>query len=362
MRTLFFPTMVKDLFGKGNIPPNFGLPALLLWALLLLPTCSPPTVPKPVSPAFYYWQTALSISPAQKEYLKNTHCKKLYVKILDIGKTPGSDDIIPFAQLEMAAPEDLAGFEIVRAVFITNEVFQQITEEKSTWLAEKIAGFNAGLALPGSSAGTYEFQIDCDWTNSTKDAFFRFLEILRAKLPEGTLLSATIRLHQYKFPGRTGVPPVDRGMLMCYNTGDIDDPEVQNSILDLEDARKYIVGAPKNYPLPLDLALPIFSWTLVYRGDELWKIIPGAHLSAPPGILAKGTFLAGHYLRPGDLIRREAISADLLKEAALLAATTDLAGDATLAFFHLDSSSLHDYPVQLIDAVCNIADSIRAKH
>ncbi len=275
---------------------------------------------------------------------------------------PGSDDITPFAQLEMAATENLAGIEIVRAVFITNEVFQQISVEKATWLAEKIAAFNAGLALPASDAGHYEFQVDCDWTNSTKDAFFRFLEILRSKLPTGTILSATIRLHQYKFPDRTGVPPVDRGMLMCYNTGNIDDPESSNSILDLEDARKYIIGAPKNYPLPLDLALPIFSWTLVHRGDELWKIIPGANKEIPSGLLEKGTFRSGHYLRPGDLIRRETISADLLKKAARLAATTDLASDATLAFFHLDSTSLHDYPVQLIDAVCNIADSIRAKH
>lgn len=281
---------------------------------------------------------------------------------MDIGKERGSDAITPFAQLEIPATENLSDYEIVRTVFITNQVFQQISEEKTTWLAEKVADFNARLALPASSAGLYEFQIDCDWTNSTKDAFFKFLEILRSKLPVGTCLSSTIRLHQYKFPNRTGVPPVDRGMLMCYNTGDIDDSEAHNSILDLEDARKYIVGAPKKYPLPLDLALPIFSWTLVYRGDELWKIIPGAHKELPLGILEKGTFLSGHYLRPGDLLRRETISADLLKKATRLAATTDLADDATLAFFHLDSTSLHDYPVQLIDAVCHIADSIRVKN
>ena len=345
--------------------PTIWLPSLsttLLFSLLiLLTTCSPPT-PKPISPAFYYWQTSLSISPAQREYLKNAHCKKLYVKILDIGKESGSDAITPLAQLEIPPTENLSDFEIVRTIFITNEVFQQISEEKITWLAEKVAEFDARLNLPVSSAGVYEFQVDCDWTGSTKDAFFRFLEILRTKLPAGTLLSSTIRLHQYKFPNRTGVPPVDRGMLMCYNTGDIDDSEARNSILDLEDARKYIVGAPKKYPLPLDLALPIFSWTLVYRGDELWKIIPGSHKEVPLGILEKGTFLSGHYLRPGDLLRRETISADLLKKATQLAATTDLADDATLAFFHLDSTSLHDYPVQLIDAVCHIADSIRVKH
>jgi hypothetical protein len=79
------------------------------------------------------------------------------------------------------------------------------------------------------------------------------------------------------------------------------------------------------------------------------------------GLQEKGTFLAGHYLRPGDLLRRETISAELLKKAAQLAATTDLAEDATLAFFHLDAATRQHYPVQLIDAVCQTADSILAK-
>ena len=146
-----------------------------------------------------------------------------------------------------------------------------------------------------------------------------------------------------------------RSPLWSAHTGE------RNGTINPEDARKYLLGAPKNYPLPLDLALPAFSWTLVYRDDELWKIIPGEHAEIPMGILEKGTFLAGHYLRPGDLLRRETISADLLKKAAQLSAAADLADDATLAFFHLDAATMQHYPVQLIDAVCQTADSIRAK-
>ena len=317
---------------------------------------------KPITPGFYFWQTYLSLSGSQRDYLAKIRCKKLYVKILDIGLEPGADAITPYAQLEVAKTEKFSEFEFVRTVFITNEVFQHINGEKILWLAEKIAAFNEQLNLSLPAGAGYEFQVDCDWTNSTRAPFFQFLEILRSKLPINVSISATIRLHQYKFPDQTGVPPVDRGMLMCYNTGNIDDAMASNSIFNLEDARKYIVGAPENYPLPLDLALPVFSWTLVYRNDELWKIIPGSHEEIPLGLLEKGTFLAGHYLRPGDLLRRETISADLLKNAARLAARTDLAADATLVFFHLDSTTLRDYPVQLIDAVCNITDSIRVNH
>jgi hypothetical protein len=63
---------------------------------------------------------------------------------------------------------------------------------------------------------------------------------------------------------------------MLYNTGDIDTPDETNSIFKPEDAKKYLKGAPASYPLPLDVALPAFSWTLVFRDGELWKILPGA--------------------------------------------------------------------------------------
>lgn len=333
------------------------IPTFTLTLALLLGACHH-SQPQPLIPAFYCWQTSFALSPEQQEYLQQIGCKKLYVKIADIGLEEGNAEIIPYSQLQVADTTGLSNFEIVRVVFITNEVFQNLTAEKSTWLAEKIAALDA---LPASKAGRQEWQIDCDWTNSTRAAFFKFLENLRKKLPAGACLSATIRLHQYKFPDRTGVPPVDRGMLMCYNTGDIDNAATANSIFDPADARKYLLGAPKNYPLPLDLALPAFSWTLVYRDNELWKIIPGEHAEIPMGILEKGTFLAGHYLRPGDLLRRETISAELLKNAAQLAAAADLADNATLAFFHLDAATRQHYPVQLIDAVCQTADSIRAK-
>jgi hypothetical protein len=65
----------------------------------------------------------------------------------------------------------------------------------------------------------------------------------------------------------------------------------------------------------------------------------------------RGTFVGGHYLRPGDVLRRESLSPELLRQAAQLAARLDLADDATVAFFHLDSSILRRYPAQLIDSV-----------
>ncbi len=72
-------------------------------------------------------------------------------------------------------------------------------------------------------------QIDCDWTTKTAPKYFYFLQQIREKLDAhedgGTfaslaMLSATIRLHQVKYPEKSGMPPVDKGVLMFYNMGE----------------------------------------------------------------------------------------------------------------------------------------------
>ncbi len=339
-----------------------------------------------ITPAFYHWQTTLALTPAERAYLDSLHCRKLYVKMLDVGRDPVTGEIQPYSRLEIADTSGLSALEVIPAVFLTNSVFQDISAEKTEWLAEKVASSLLGsgfLSRPQRPAHPLrEVQFDCDWTASTRNAFFLFLKKVKTRLPQGVSLSATIRLHQYKFPERTGVPPVDRGILMFYNTGDLGNPDEANSIFQPEDADKYLSGAPKNYRLPLDLALPVFSWVLVYREGEFWKIIP----DVPEGAFAdstrfekipvpdprsvgypassakksssflirKGTFLAGHYLRPDDLLRLETVPPDLLVEAARQAARADLASDATVSFFHLDTALFRQYPVQLLDSVCQM--------
>ncbi len=335
------------------------IPALVL---AVLAACGSPS-PQPIEPAFYYWETSLNISPDERGLLDSLGCKKLYIKIMDIGRNAVTGEIEPYAMIELSDTTGLGGREIIPTVFITNEVFQNISEERIEWLASKIP------FLPWAGGGGIQF--DCDWTPSTREAFFLFLKMMRSKLPSGTLLSATIRLHQYKFPQQTGVPPVDRGMLMFYNTGDVDEEGGRNTVFHPDDALKYLDGAPKNYPLPLDLALPLFSWGLVFREGELWKIVPGPlplaemrrsgkYVEHPPSEpfaaqlweVREGTFLGGHYLRPGDRMRVSETTRTLLFKAATLAQKLDLADDASLAFFHLGIAKSEYFSAQLLDSVC----------
>lgn len=332
----------------------------LFTSLLVLHLNCRQTLQRTVTPAFYHWQTTLNITPEESAYLDSIGCKKLYIKILDVGVNEISGAIEPYSRLEIKDTIVLHQREIVPTVFITNAVFKNISAEKTDWLVGKITETVKASPLQPFQ----ELQFDCDWTGSTRQAFFRFLQQMKKALPD-TRLSATIRLHQYKFPEKTGVPPVSRGMLMFYNTGDIESETTGNSIIDPKDALKYVQGAPARYPLPLDLALPVFSWTLVYREGAFWKIINGvpedlkdsARFEAQPANSAhlqvrQATFLSGHYLRPGDHLRVETVPPGLLLETAQLAARVDLAENTTLAFFHLDATVMKHYSPQLIDSVC----------
>ncbi|MFN0016140.1 MAG: hypothetical protein ACKVU2_16490 [Saprospiraceae bacterium] len=322
---------------------------------LLLLSCNAP--PESVSPAFFHWKNSLALTQIETDLLDELGCQTLYVKFLDIAKDPQTGNIRPYSLLEVRDTAGLTNRAIVPCIFITNSVFQGISEDKMNWLAgktaEAIANTSNQFAAPASGKirQLSEIQFDCDWTETTRVAFFSFIKKMRDRLPPKTRLSATIRLHQYKFPDRTGVPPADRGMLMLYNTGDIDDPDEPNSIFQRSTAEIYLHGAPPKYPLPLDVALPVFAWALVYRDGELWKIVPE---SGPPGIQnPEGTTsnINLPYMRPDDLVRYESVDTGLLREAATLAAGIRLAPDARVAFFHLAPSVVQRYPADFLKSI-----------
>lgn len=327
----------------------------LFLGLFLLASCQQPS--RTISPAFYYWQTQFALSQEARDLLDTLSCRRLYVKFLDVGREGGT--IQPYSLLEVIDTQGIEGRQIVPCVFLTNSVFQDIDDKTLLWLAQKTGQALASAGRQFPETAFPEIQFDCDWTAGTRQAFFTFLRNMRHELPAGTQISATIRLHQYKFPEQTGVPPADRGMLMLYNTGNIDDPEARNSIYRPEDAQTYLQGAPGQYPLPLDVALPAFSWALVYRDGELWKIIPNVSDTAYNGRIPHNTFFGGQYLREGDLVRVETIDSALMLQAARQTAGLPLADSAVAAFYHLDDAAVQRYPARLFKTVCETIQNNR---
>ena len=119
--------------------------------------------------------------------------------------------------------------------------------------------------------GIREIQIDCDWTMSTQKRYFSMLRRMRDLCHEHRLtLSATIRLHQLSLE----VPPVDKGTLMMYNTGDFTQLSVHKPILDMKDVRPYLHSLPR-YKLPLNVAYPLFTWRVLFRDGKYVGIMHG---------------------------------------------------------------------------------------
>ncbi|HMQ47226.1 MAG TPA: hypothetical protein PKA00_07215 [Saprospiraceae bacterium] len=300
--------------------------------------------------AFYYWRSTFQLSATEQQAIQVNDCQQLYVKYMDVDVENGQAIPVASIRFEAAIPK---GIEVIPCVFITNRTFEARISPKD--LAQKVWPYLQQInQAQGLTPQAYQF--DCDWTASTQKAYFEFLKQIKAMMRDETL-SATLRLHQFRYSTETGVPPVDEVSLMCYNMGDIESPTEINSIMNWEKAVPYL-DAKSAYPLPMDLALPVFSWVLDYRLGELNHILylsDLAVLDTLSGIkklsdnqyeLIQNLYLGGHYLNEGDQLRVEQPAVeDLQKAYEWVQKQPNFSG--TLIFYHLNEPDLQHYPVAL---------------
>lgn len=300
-----------------------------------------------VTPAYYHWQTVLALSETEKRHLDSLHSSKLYIKFFDIDISQGSTEPFPIARLQLDSNSFIPNI-IIPTVFITNRSLLNLDATQVKQLAQRLHRLIGELAQPLGTISIPEVQIDCDWSQQTKDNYFLLLKTLREQhLSSDQKLSATIRLHQLKYPDQTGIPPVDRGMLMFYNMGEVTQWQEHNSILNLETAAQYI-GPASPYSIPLDLALPLFRWGVLFREGKMIKLINelGAEqlqdttrfspIDNSRFQVIKSTYLDGYYLYHGDQIRLEASKLSDLQEAVEMLNSYFPRKSFTLAYYHLD--------------------------
>ena len=328
--------------------------------LLLITSC---TRISHITPAFYHWQTELHLSQVEKNYLAALNVEKLYVKFFDVDWDAALAQAVPVAVLEK---NDWANKELIPTIFITNQVFQRLQADQTEWLSarvhEKINELSSDLKIN-------EIQFDCDWTATTRARYFDFLKIFKKRVEkQGIKISATIRLHQIRDAQETGVPPVDRGMLMLYNTGDLESWQEENSILNLKTANDYLATAQK-YPLPLDLALPIFSWGVLFRDAKMIRLLNNLRpealsdttrfLKMSPNRfqVKKSTYLNAYYLYEGDWIRTESVDTALLQEASLLVRRRLKLSDCSIAFYHLDTATIKHFPYEKLEKIYQLFEN-----
>ena len=312
--------------------------------------------------SFYYWKTNFQISASERAKLVSAEISKLYVRFFDVNLNSQGQPA-PVAKVVMDTV-NTSKMEIVPVVFIVNKVLQQLQNDSVESLAEHIHSLiQKTLILYGLKAN--EIQLDCDWNVGTKNKFFALLSSLRKKM-QISKLSCTIRLHQIKYFRKTGVPPVDRGMLMFYNMGDIQD-SIHNSIFNIEDASKYVASV-KSYPLPLDVALPLFGWYKHYSGNRITGLISEVEDSiikqnecfSKQGdgnfVSIRDCFFRGSYFHQGDRLVAENISGEELKNAAELLKSNLKQTTFTLSFYHWDNSITDHYEATDLEDLYHLLD------
>jgi hypothetical protein len=176
-------------------------------------------------------------------------------------------------------------------------------------------------------------------------------------------ISATIRLYQCKYRSKTGVPPVDKGMLMCYNMGDLKNPETKNSILEAGELKKYI-SSLDTYPLELDIAFPLFGWEVLFRGNRFAGLIndlPDSLLQNNRAIQRKGglsyvlsdTVIDRYSLKKGDMLREEQSDYQEIIRSCQFIEDKIKPADRSIILYHLDSLTLSKFSIHEMEAIFN---------
>jgi len=324
-----------------------GFLALALF-VFLVSSCREGT--EPAKGMFYFWRTTLDMSSVERNAMTNLGTAPLRVRLFDVvfdgvrARPVGTLRVAPSAK----------GLEVLPVVFLREKVFhdtQSVADLAANLLAERdTICHRGGLVCRG-------LELDCDWNASSQAGFFRMAAILRDSLhARGESIRSTVRLHQFAKPTMAGVPPVDRTTLMVYNMGRLSAKASERSILDLAELDKWLPRKAA-YPLPVDVALPLYSWTIQIREgkpvdllqetspDDLEQNLSRLEVTDSGTWCAKeGFFLQGHWIRQGDVLKTEEVANEDLETAAKrLGARLPASDDREVVYFDLRERNLRHH-------------------
>jgi hypothetical protein len=324
------------------VKPLFGIFCLFL--MIDCQSCKP--VPKRrVEQSFYYWRTVFDPSIERQQALSKEGLRRIYLRFFDVVSDKTSGCAVPAGDLRFESMPSPA-LEFVPVVYIAVDALSHTPDSSLSRLATDIRNRISALMLAGKIKEIPEIQLDCDWTPETRDKYFQLLRKLRHQ-NDRIQFSATIRLHQLKYAQNTGIPPVDRGMLMFYNMGRLADPETENSIYDSMIAANYLKKF-NGYALPLDVAIPCFSWAVVMQNGHVThllndvsseELMTAKELDAvsPGHFIVNGSMkLHNVYLFRNETLRLEGVSPALSVAAAKQIAPYIRGAEIHVAVFDLN--------------------------
>lgn len=303
---------------------------------------------------FYFWKTVFQLDTVENRALKEIAAKSIYTRIMDIDFDPSGVQAVPISPITFSqpVPKEQA---LIPVVFINQRIFSEMDSLQIRALANKIVPFVSAKIKQAGKEKFNELQLDCDWTQSSRDKFFYLLNYLQ-ELPDlkDVIISSTLRLHQVKNTVTSGIPPVKKVTLMCYNMGNLRQFGNQNSILNQQDLKTYLSGTLRNYPMQMDIALPLFQWFVVFRNNSyigISKYISEQDINntalftrnPKSNLFILITDLPKANLKKGDVVRFEQVTQDdLLQTAKFLRG--ELKGKKhQIIFYHLDQATLANH-------------------
>lgn len=339
---------IKFLFSKNTARIHLWIPGFFLLSLI---SCTPEQQHQ-VSPAFYYWKTNFRMGNYAQQLMQQTGSKTLYIRLFDVDWNEQQAQPLPVGILNASSVQDTS-LGYIPVVFITQRCLYRLQEKDLPELTARIAKLMESLCS-GLQINPAEIQIDCDWTKQSAALYFSLLQQLKTQAFAGNKkMSCTIRMHQVKYTASSGIPPVDRGLLMVYNMGNLKKYGPDNSILDVKDARDYMKNI-QQYPLPLDVALPLYHWAVLFEqknfkgivynvSDQDFKSEDLVPVTGDLYRIRNNTRAGGYAFKAGTEIRFEHPGSKALLDIAGYISPRMNDTAFRVAFFHLDSMALRDF-------------------
>ena len=354
---------------------------LFLCGIFLLISCNKDVN---ITRSFCYWKTSYEPYSIDDDKADSLGISHIYMRLFDVGWNPYEQKPLPVATLwNFKSYENRR--EVTPSIYITNDVVLNCNRQQLAALADNVVKrINKIIELTRKDIGDFavekyklddraersmceaeetrvfdtrikEVLIDCDWTGKSRDNYFYLLSRIKKALPQYKI-SATIRLWQYRDYKTAGIPPVDRGLLMCYNMDNPASTKTANSIGSSKVLKQYINH--DNYPLKLDVALPVFSWNLVFRGKDFLGIMNDDYFSpdtprfkkiaANRYVFTQDKVLGETYYRNGDEVRVEKVSdEEMRKMIDILKDEIDLE-NSRVTFFSWDENYIQQYGIKTI--------------
>jgi hypothetical protein len=326
------------------------------WFLVLLLAACQQQHKRPIS--FYYWRTQFALNGYEQNVLRKEAVDTLYVRYFDIDLKPEATQPAPVSPIQLDS--SINQYRVIPVIFIKNRTFDRLPIADVPSLAANV--FHLVTQINQSQhLTTPEIQFDCDWTEHTRDKFFQFIR--QYQTISNQKISATIRLHQVKYKERMGMPPVSYGVLMYYNMGAINGDN-NNSIYERSIANRYNAYI-KSYPLPLQVALPLFSWELQMRDGKVIDLLNKINLTQFENDsnftnltgnryrALRACFKAGYYFKQGDEVKGEHVPAEDLLDITTQINQYTNHRIGKLIFYDLDSTNLIQYEKDIFKKISN---------